>query len=360
MKQLVKELTSLHGPSGFEQPVVQYIFERLQGKVDDLQVDSHGNIIARKVGSGQGPRVVITAHMDEVGFIVRKIEENGLLRIESLGGHDERVLPAQRVQVRTKTGFLTGVIGTISAHYKKFEQEIKVKRVRDSYIDIGADSKREAEALGVALGDPVTWLPSFEYLGDERTGKLVGKGFDDRAGCAVVLKTLEELDQFTGEVIAIFAVQEEIGLRGAKIAIESVEADMAIAIDTTAASDTPEPVQDDIIQIGKGTGIKVMDFSLIAHPAVRERLIGVAEQHSVDFQFEIFPGIGTDGGAIHLANKGIPTGVLSIPSRYTHSAVEVISISDLEATKELLRLFILSIKKEDTFSFLPNLFEKKE
>ncbi|WP_456279188.1 M42 family metallopeptidase [Bacillus sp. AK128] len=352
MKQLVKELAAIHGPSGFEQPVVQFILEKLKNKVDDVRVDSHGNIIARKKGKTAGPKVVITAHMDEVGFIVRKIDENGLLRFEQLGGHDERVLPAQKVQVRTKTGFLTGVVGTISAHYKKFEQDSRIKKLRESYIDIGAESKQDAEELGVKLGDPITWAPSFDFLGDERTGKVVGKGFDDRAGCAVILQTLEELDQFTGEVIAIFAVQEEIGLRGAKIAIESVEADLAVAVDTTAASDTPEPVQDDIIQIGKGTGIKVMDFSLVAHPAIKERLVEVAESNGVDFQYEIFPGIGTDGGAIHLANSGIPTGVLSIPSRYTHSAVEVISLKDLEATKDVLKHFILSLKEDDQFTFL--------
>lgn len=134
------------------------------------------------------------------------------------------------------------------------------------------------------------------------------------------------------------------------MAIESVEADLAIAVDTTAASDTPEPVQDDILAIGKGTGIKLMDFSLIAHPVIKDRLTAVATEHSVNVQYEVFPGIGTDGGAFHLANSGIPTGVLSIPSRYTHSPVEVISIHDLEATKDLLVLFIQSLKEAEDFS----------
>ncbi|WML47209.1 M42 family metallopeptidase [Neobacillus sp. PS3-34] len=353
MFELLKELALLHGPSGFEQPVVSYLNERLKDVADQLDTDSHGNIIARKKGNCAA-KIIITAHMDEVGFIIRKIEENGLLRFEQLGGHDERVLPAQKVQIRTKSGMLTGIIGTISAHYKKFEQDIKVKRLRDLYIDVGASSRQQAVAMGINIGDPVTWLSSIEFLGNETTGKLVGKGFDDRAGCAVVVKVLEELTDFAGEIIAIFTVQEEVGLRGAKIAVEGISADVAVAVDTTAASDTPEGVLDDFIQIGQGTGIKIMDASLIAHPAVKDKLAVIAQEESIDFQYEVFPGIGTDGGAIHLANSGIPTGVLSIPSRNAHSAVEVISIKDLEGTKELLKCYISSFKEEEKFLFIDN------
>jgi tetrahedral aminopeptidase len=354
MYQLLQTLTSLHGPCGFEQPVATWIKDKLQNLADDVHVDRLGNVIARKKGKKNGPTMIITAHMDEVGFIVKKIENNGLIRFEKLGGHDDRILLAQKVQIRTREGLLTGVIGTMSAHFVKFDDPTKVRNHRQLYIDIGASSKEAAQGLGVEIGQPITWAPNMEYLGNSTTGKIVGKGFDDRAGCAVILQTLEELkdSSFHGEIIAIFTVQEEVGLRGAKVAAECIEADVAIAVDTTAVSDTPEETMDASLGLGNGTGIKIIDFSLIAHPAVKEKLTQLAQQHNILYQLEVFPGIGTDGGAISLANKGIPTGVLSIPSRNAHSPVEVIDLSDLEATKNLLKQFILAVDEHSEFSFL--------
>ncbi|MCT8138534.1 M42 family metallopeptidase [Anaerobacillus sp. CMMVII] len=354
MFQLLKTLSSLHGPCGFEQPVTTWIKDTLQDLADDVRVDALGNVIARKKGKKNGPKTIITAHMDEVGFIVKKIENNGLIRFEKLGGHDDRILLAQKVQIRTRKGLLTGVIGTMSAHFVKFDDPMKVRNHRQLYIDVGASSKEAAQSLGIEIGNPITWASSIDFLGNETTGKIVGKGFDDRAGCAVIIQTLQELKDadFHGEIIAIFTVQEEVGLRGAKVAAESVEADLAIAIDTTAVSDTPEETMDQSLSLGKGTGIKIIDFSLIAHPAVKEKLVVVAEEHNISFQYEVFPGIGTDGGAVSLANKGIPTGVLSIPSRYAHSPVEVIDVEDLEATKELLKQFILAVDEREEFLFI--------
>ncbi|MEB1807937.1 MAG: M42 family metallopeptidase [Bacillaceae bacterium] len=354
MYDLLKTMTSLHGPCGYEQPVTRWVKETVEELVDELHVDGLGNVTARKKGTAPGPKMIITAHMDEIGFIVKKIEENGLIRFEKLGGHDDRILLAQKVQLRTKTGLLTGVIGTISAHFAKFDDAQKVRNHRQLYIDIGASSKEAVEQLGVEIGNPITWAPSMEFLGNEQTGRIVGKGFDDRAGCAVIIQTLRELQDtdFAGEVVAIFTVQEEVGLRGAQVAARNVEADVAIALDTTAVSDTPEETMDQTLHLGRGTGVKVIDFSLIAHPVVKEKLLHLAKDKNIQFQHEVFPGIGTDGGAVSLANKGIPTGVLSIPSRYAHSPVEVIDLGDLEATKELLKEFILSLKEDTSFSFI--------
>ncbi|WP_078429067.1 M42 family metallopeptidase [Alkalihalobacterium alkalinitrilicum] len=354
MYELLKTLTSLHGPCGYEQPVTSWIKHTIEGLVDELTVDSLGNVIAHKKGTSPGPKTIITAHMDEIGFIVKKIENNGLIRFEKLGGHDDRILLAQKVQVRTKTGLLAGVIGTISAHFAKFDDPNKVRNHRQLYIDIGATSKENAVALGVEIGNLITWWPSMDFLGNEQTGRVVGKGFDDRAGCAVIIQTLRDLQgvHFAGEVIAIFTVQEEVGLRGAQVAARNVEADVAIAIDTTAVSDTPEDTMDQTLHLGRGTGVKVIDFSLISHPMVKEKLLELAKRTSINFQYEVFPGIGTDGGAVSLANKGIPTGVLSIPSRYAHSPVEVIDMADLEATKGLLKEFILSMKEDTEFTFI--------
>ncbi|ADU28848.1 M42 family metallopeptidase [Evansella cellulosilytica] len=354
MQKLLEQLTALHGPCGYEQPVSEWIRDTIQPFVDEVTIDPLGNVIGTKKGSKPGPKVIMTAHMDEIGFIVKKIEKNGLIRFEKLGGHDDRILLTQKVQVRTKSSYLTGVIGSISAHYAKFDDATKVRNHRQLYIDIGAKNVEDAKRLGVTVGAPITWLPSIDYLGDDSTGRFVGKGFDDRAGCAVIIKTLQELEgkSFSGEVSAIFTVQEEVGLRGAQVATRQVDADVGIAIDTTAVSDTPEETMDQTLALGAGTGIKVLDMSLISHPTVKEYLIDLAEEKQIPYQLEVFPGIGTDGGAMSLTNRGIPTGVLSIPSRYAHSPVEVIDINDLHATKNLLKEFILSLSEQSQFPFI--------
>ncbi|MBD8068038.1 M42 family metallopeptidase [Bacillus sp. PS06] len=353
MFNLLKTLTGLHGPCGYEQPVSYFIKDYIKDMVDEVVIDPIGNVIATRKGSQPGPKIIVTAHMDEIGFIVKKIENNGLIRFEKLGGHDDRILLAQKVRVRTKSGELLGVIGTMSAHFVKFDDASKVRNHRQLYIDIGAKSKEDALALGVEIGSPITWATELDLLGNEHTGRVVGKGLDDRAGCAVVIKLLENLQNqaFAGEVVAIFTVQEEVGLRGAQVAARNIEVDVAIAIDTTAVSDTPEETMDQTLHLGEGTGIKIIDFSLIAHPTVKETLITVAKEKEIRFQYEVFPGIGTDGGAVSLSNKGIPTGVLSIPSRYAHSPVEVIDLDDLQATINLLTSFVINLNQKSSFSF---------
>lgn len=351
MFHTLKRLTELQGPSGFEQPVTSYIRERTTPFCNEVKVDAIGNVIVRLKGNKPGPRVLVTAHMDEVGFIVKKIENNGLLRFEKLGGHDDRILLAQKVKVRSKNGPKLGIVGTISAHYQKFDDSKKVRDYRQLYVDVGASSLSDVEDMGIEVGDPITWDSQVEYLGDEQNGRIVGKGFDDRAGCAVLIQLLEDLHgkDFSGEVIALFAVQEEVGLRGAKVALASIEFDVVIAIDTTAVSDTPEDVMDNTLHLGSGVGIKIMDSSLITHPAVKNMLVELARAGGIKHQLEIFTGIGTDAGAVTLANKGIPTGVLSIPSRNAHSPVEVIDLKDLEATRELLIAFVKKDSKDFTF-----------
>ncbi|MGP4078931.1 M42 family metallopeptidase [Pseudalkalibacillus sp. R45] len=353
MLETLKTLTELSGPCGYEQPLTAFINEKVAEYCNQVHVDPIGNVTARLNGKKPGPRVLVTAHMDEVGFIVKKIEQSGLIRFEKLGGHDDRILLAQKVTVRTKSGPRLGVIGTISAHYKKFDNPDRVRDFRQLYIDVGARSLEEVSELGIEVGDPVTWASTLEHLGSEQTGKIVGKGFDDRAGCAVMIELLEDLQtrDFAGELIALFTVQEEVGLRGAKVALSDLEFDIAIALDTTAVSDTPEDVMDDSLKLGEGAGIKIMDASLLAHPAVKDKLVELAKEHSIPHQLEIFTGIGTDGGAVTLANKGVPTGVLSIPSRNAHSPVEVIDLNDLEAVKRILFEFIQDCSEETTFQF---------
>ncbi|WP_042460281.1 M42 family metallopeptidase [Neobacillus dielmonensis] len=353
MLEILKTLTSLSGPCGYEHSVSYFLKEYLQEKVDQVTIDPIGNVIARKKGDKPGPTVLLTAHMDEVGFIVKKIEPNGLLRFEKLGGNDDRILLAQPVTVMGTDGEIPGVIGTISAHYAKFDESSKVRKHSQMYIDIGAASKEEVLGMGVDIGTPVTWGTQFQVIGPKAAPRYRSKSLDDRAGCAVLLQTLNELqnESFAGELIFLFAVQEEVGLRGAKTASEHLDADAAIAVDTTAVSDTLEETMDQSLALGAGTGIKVMDFSLIVHKTMKDLLINLAKEKKISYQLEVFTGIGTDGGAVNYANKGIPTGVLSIPSRYAHSPVEVVDAGDLEATKELVKAFILNLYEGQTFPF---------
>ncbi len=347
----MRELCSLTGPCGFEHEVARYIVSRAEGWADEVRVDGLGNVFVVKRGKNPGPRLIVSAHMDEIGFIVKKIEPNGLIRFEKLGGHDDRILLSQKVRILTEEGPLLGVIGTISAHMAKYDNVQKVRKHSEMYIDVGAESKEAAETLGIRVGDPISWATEVERLGSNR---LVGKAFDDRAGCAVLLKALEETDftQVYGEVCGVFSVQEEVGLRGAKVAGQQYGADVALAIDTTPASDTPEEMMDQTLVLGQGPGVKIMDFSLIASKAVRKKLMTLAKRHSIPCQPEVFPGIGTDAGSLHTSQGGIPTGVLSIPSRYAHSSVEVIDLRDLEHTAELLKAFILDMRNADEFAFL--------
>jgi tetrahedral aminopeptidase len=184
--------------------------------------------------------------------------------------------------------------------------------------------------------------------------RLIGKSFDDRAGCAVLYETLKSLNHETleGTVYGIFSVQEEVGLRGARTAAYQLEPDVSLAIDTTAVSDTPEEMMDQSLALGKGPGIKVMYFSLIASVHVRRKLEEVAKKEGIPYQLEIFPGIGTDAGEMHTSKQGVPTGVLSLPSRYAHSAVEVIDLEDLRNTQALLQAFLETTKTKEDFSFL--------
>jgi len=353
MIEQLKELTGLHGPSGYEQPVSAYVKREAEKFADTVTVDGIGNVTARVLGKEDGPSTLITAHLDEVGFIVSKVEANGLLRFEKLGGHDDRVLLANEVKVRTPHGERLGVIGTISAHYTKFDDSSKVRSYRDLYIDVGARSEEEAAELDIEVGNPVTWATSLKTLGDGATERVMGKALDNRAGCAVLLETMKELEnrEFSGEVIALFAVQEEVGLRGAKIALAQLEFDVALAVDATVTSDTPEEMMNQTLALGKGTGIKVMDASLIAHPAIKDRLVNIAIEADIPYQLELFPGIGTDGGAVPLAHQSSPTGVLSIPSRNAHSAVEIIDMKDLEATQSLMVSFIKAQNRNTVFQF---------
>lgn len=353
MYQLLKKLTDIVGPSGFEQEIQRTILNEVKDIVDEFHVDAIGNLIVKVKGNDAGfPSLLIAAHTDEIGFIVKKIEENGLIRFEKIGGFDDRILLAQPVLIRTDNGIVNGAIGTISAHYVKWDDPNRVANHREMYIDVGAHSKEEVDEMGIRIGQPISYGTELKKLGKN---SVVGKALDDRAGCAVLIELLQHLketDDKHGEVIGVFTVQEEVGIRGASVLSAAVEPDFALALDTTPTSDTKDVLMTGTRVIGEGPCIKIADKSLIAHPLVTNQLQKVAQASKVPHQMEVFMGIGTDAGAIHMTNKGVSAGVISIPSRYTHSPIEVVNLDDLENSLLLLKAFVFSLNELKGKTFL--------
>jgi tetrahedral aminopeptidase len=349
----LRDLVALTGPSGQEEDVVRYITAAVQDLADEVTIDPLGNVIARRKGNRPGARsVAISTHMDEIGFIVRKIEPTGYLRFEKLGGHDDRILLAQRVWVRGARGRVAGVIGCKSAHLSQLAEREKVVKHTEMYIDIGARSAEEVRAMGVSIGDPIGYASDLTELG-LNTGRYIAHGLDDRAGCAVLIELLAQLtgQELEGDLYAVFSTQEEVGLRGARTAAQGIQPDVALAVDMTAADDTPD-TGTNYLRLGHGPTVKIMDASLLAHPALRRAITAAAAQAGIEVQPEILTGIGTDAGAFHQAGPGIPTGCISVVNRYTHSPVEMLDVRDLEGALTLLKATVLSLQTAN-LNFLP-------
>ena len=351
MKELLRTLVSLPGPCGFEQPVIRFLYDRLKDTADEISVNGLGDLIVVRKGAFPGPVLAVSAHTDEVGFIVKKIEPSGLIRFEKIGGHDDRILLAQRVLVNSENGQHPGVIGTISAHMQKFDNTSLVRGYRELYIDVGAADAEEAAAMGIRIGDCITWDSPMREAGSHR---VYGHAFDDRCGCAILANALETVDfsKVHGTVIGIFSTQEEVGLRGAHAAATHLHPDAALAVDATVVADTPESISEHTLKLGGGAGIKVMDASLVAAKSVWQFMEKVAKEEEIPYQLEIFMGIGTDAGALHMGIGGVPSSVISIPSRYAHSCVELIDLEDFYNAGRLLNAFILHMRDREQFFFL--------
>jgi endoglucanase len=343
----LRELTALSGPSGAEEDVIRRIVGLVRPLVDRVEVDLFGNVIAVRESGDGAPRLAVAAHMDEVGFRIRRIEPDGYLRFEKVGGTDNRVLLGQRVRVRGENQWLIGIIGTKSAHLLSDTDRTSVPQHAEAYIDIGARSAEDVARMGVHLGAPAGFVGELTELGSN-TGRFTAHALDDRVGCAVVLATLEALRGATigTSITALFTVQEEVGLRGAQAAARHATYDVGLAIDTTAVDDTPDTGPGHLL-LGAGAAVKIMDFSLLAHPAVQRGLREAAARAGVPVQDEILMRIGTDAGALQHAEAGIPAGTLSIGTRYTHSPVEALDEVDLDGAVAILTEFVRGVRNLD-------------
>jgi putative aminopeptidase FrvX len=334
MKDLLKKLADAPGVSGFEEEVRNIIIDELKDHVDSVDVDELGNVITTRNGKADGKKIMLAAHMDEIGLMVRYIDKEGFIKFSKIGGINDQMLLNQEVTIHTTNGAVTGVIGSKPPHRMKESERKKVIEYENMFIDIGASDKEEAEGI-VKLGDPVTIKQEFTKL-----GKLYkGKALDNRIGCAVMVEVMKKAKS-DATIYGVGTVQEEVGLKGAKTAAFRLNPDMALALDVTIAGDHPGIKEEDApAKTGKGPGIILTDASgrgLITHPKVKELLISVADEEEIPYQLEVSEGGTTDATAIHLTREGIPTGVISPPTRYIHTPVSVVAMEDVENAVKLI------------------------
>lgn len=332
--ELLKRLSEAPGIPGHEGAIRAIITDALSGAVEDIRTDNLGNLIAHKRGSG--PVVMIAAHMDEIGFIVSHIDEDtGFLRIHPLGGFDAKTLIAQRVVVHTQRGALIGAIGSKPIHIMTEEERKKLPEMKDLFVDLGLPANVVKQR--VSIGDPVTMRQDFIEL--EKV--ISGKALDDRAGLYIGIEAINRAKQITCDLYFVGTTQEEVGLRGARVAGFSVHPDIGIALDTTLAVDMPGvPKAQQITKLGGGVAIKLTDSASISHPGLVNAMMKIAQARNIPYQPEILPRGGTDAGTIQMAQEGAAVITLSLPSRYVHSVVETAHRDDIEAAIDLLAAFL--------------------
>ena len=329
--ELLKELSEASGVSGNEKAVREVILKHVEPFVDEHQVDALGNLIATLRGTASTPRrVMIAAHMDEVGLMIVHIEKSGMLRFRPVGGIDPRVLLAKCVRIGAEG--VPGVIGMKSIHLQDPEERKQVVKADKLVIDIGASSQEEAGQL-VKAGDYAVFDTAFASA----YGSVVkGKAFDDRAGCAMLVKVVQA-GPYDCELHAAFTVQEEVGLRGARVAAYSIEPDLAFVLEGTICDDGPKKRDvTPVTRLGAGPAITIADRSVIADRELTDLLVQTAREHDIPYQFKA-PGVGgTDAGAIHLTREGVPSAVVSVPSRYIHAPACMLDLNDYHHAAQLM------------------------
>jgi endoglucanase len=332
--ELLERLCRAGGIPGFEDEVVAIMKEELKKAKCEVSLDNFGNVMARK-GRGK-TKIMLAAHMDEVGFLVKHISKEGFINFVKVGGIDDRVLPNNTVIIKTKKGDIKGVIGMKPPHLQKDKESKEVIKHEDMFIDIGAKDLKEASAM-VSVGDPITFVPTFETLNKDITA---GKALDNRLGCYALIKIMENLPKADIEVYAVGTAQEEIGLKGARVAAFKINPDYCIAIDVTLAGDTPQIKEtESSLKIGKGPAITIMEASgrgVVTHPKVKQALIKAAQKKKMPYQIDVLEGGMTDAAVVNMTREGIPSGVVSIPTRYIHGPVGVFNKKDLDATISLV------------------------
>lgn len=332
--EMFKTLTELPGAPGNEHAVRDYMRGELEKYSDEIVQDNLGGIFGVRKGPEKGPRILVAGHMDEVGFMVTSITDNGMIRFQPLGGWWSQVLLAQRIEVMTDNGPVIGVIGSIPPHLLSEEVRNKPMDIKNMLIDIGADNKEDAQKIGIRPGQQIVPICPFTPMANEK--KVLAKAWDNRYGCGLSIELLKELHgkDLPNTLYSGANVMEEVGLRGAQASATMIQPDLFFALDASPANDASGN-KDEFGQLGKGTLLRIMDRSMVTHRGMREFILDTAESNDIPYQYFVSAG-GTDAGRVHIANEGIPSAVVGICSRYIHTAASMIHTDDYAAAKELL------------------------
>jgi endoglucanase len=342
---MLKELTEAHGVPGFEEEIQAVIKKHLPPRTK-IEYDRLGSIVCRKEGTRPEPRIMIPGHMDEIGFMVKLITDQGFVKFAPLGGWPDQVVLSQRVLIRGSKGDVPGLIGSKPPHLMTPEERTKLVKKDDMFIDVGAKDKKEVtEKLGIRIGDPIAPESPFGTLKDKDL--LVAKAWDDRVGCALFIEVLKALqkEKHPNTVYGVGTVQEEVGTRGAQTCADVVNPDICIVVESGIAADVPgikpEETQG---KLGGGPLIYALDAGMIGHRRLRDFMAGIAEKKKIPYQFSLLEGGATDGRPIHLHARGVPCVFIGVPIRYIHCHAGIMNAGDFDRTVELL---VETVKKLD-------------
>ncbi|MGB3468943.1 MAG: M42 family metallopeptidase [Cyclobacteriaceae bacterium] len=339
---LLKKICELPGAPGFEKPIRDYVIDIIKPHVDEVRIDNLGNVFAVKKGKSSDKKVMVAAHMDEIGFIVTHIDDDGFVRFHTLGGFDPKTLTAQRVIIHGKEPVI-GVMGSKPIHVMTSEEKNKIPKTTDYFIDLGMD-KDSVEKL-IKIGDPITRERDLIEMGE----CVNSKSLDNRISVYVLIEALKQLKEVPYDVYGVFTVQEEVGVRGAIVAAHQVNPDFGIALDTTIAFDLPDAKDHEkITELGKGTAIKIMDAMTIADYRMVDYLKALAENNSIPWQPEILTAGGTDtAGVQRNGKKGSIAGAISIPTRHLHQVIEMVHKRDVDDSVTLLVKALENLDQHD-------------
>jgi putative aminopeptidase FrvX len=346
-RQFLDRLLHSPGPSGYEQRIQSVVRDFVQPFADDVTTDWHGNVVACVNPEGS-PRIMLAGHCDQIGLMVKHVDETGFIRVSPIGGWDVQMLLGQHVQIWTKSEPVSGVIARKAIHLLTLDERKKVPAINDLWIDIGVQSEAEAREL-VEIGDPVTLVPGYREL---RNGLIAGSAMDDRVGVWVVMRALQRIRQGNPKaaVFSVSTVQEEIGLRGAQTSAFSIDPQLGIAVDVTHATDCPTIDKNEHGDIRIGNGPVIVRGPNV-NPVVFRSLMDLADDKKIPVQVNgLAKPAGNDGNAMQLVRGGLAIGLVTIPNRYMHSPVEVVSLTDLEQAAELIAEFCLSLDENSDFT----------
>ncbi len=345
-EQLLSELTNAHGVSGFEGEVRNILRREWGELLPDLHTDGLGNLLGTFPGETESPRVLLMAHMDEVGFLVRHIDENGFIYFHNVGGYFAQSILTQRFSILTHSGRVVGYSGMKSGHILRPTERNQMVPLEQIFIDVGANSREQAISMGIRPGLPIAYETTFVKLGN--TGRYLAKAWDDRIGLAVITDALKELDHHPNKVVVAATVQEEIGLRGASVVEKSLRPDIVINLEIGIASDFPLMTSPTLSQeaLGDGPGIFVFDRSMIPNNNFVEWITETASEQGIPIQFESVSGYGQDGAELQRSATGIPSINIGIPTRYGHSQSGIIDRTDYDNTVKLVRAMIKALSTQ--------------